>query len=184
MVVRHDEVAARTEQARAIGLFRYELIREAADPAHSSKTRGRLVREIAAREHTDPTGRRRRISRDTASSGACTTRYCPTRNNLLSPRASRSARSWASPAAASTRMLADAGGDYRPVLFVLPNTVGERHLHTHPGLHPADPARRLTVATTATTDRFATTGLSPADAVWLPAGAQHRVRLIDLGWQR
>jgi putative transposase len=65
MVVRHDEVAARTEQARAIGLFRYELIREAADPAHSSKARGRLVREIAAREHLDPAGRRRRISRDT-----------------------------------------------------------------------------------------------------------------------
>jgi putative transposase len=31
----------------------------------SSKARGRLVREIAAREHTDPAGRRRRISRDT-----------------------------------------------------------------------------------------------------------------------
>ena len=64
-MVRDDEVAARTEQARAIGLFRYELIREAADPAHSSKARGRLVLEIAAREHTDPAGRRRRISRDT-----------------------------------------------------------------------------------------------------------------------
>jgi putative transposase len=65
MAVRHDEVGARTERARAIGLFRYELIREAADPAHSSKTRGRLVREVAAREHLDPAGRRRRISRDT-----------------------------------------------------------------------------------------------------------------------
>ena len=65
VVVRDDEVAARTEQARAIGLFRYELIREAADPAHSSKARGRLVLEIAAGEHTDPAGRRRRISRDT-----------------------------------------------------------------------------------------------------------------------
>ena len=65
MVVRDDEVAARTERARAIGLFRYELIREAADPGHSSKARGRLVREIAAREHLDPAGRRRRISRDT-----------------------------------------------------------------------------------------------------------------------
>jgi putative transposase len=63
--VRDDEVAARTEQARAIGLFRYELIREPADPGLSSKARGRLVRQIAAREHTDPAGRRRRISRDT-----------------------------------------------------------------------------------------------------------------------
>jgi putative transposase len=65
MAVRCDEVAARTERARAIGLFRYELIREAADPGLSSKARGRLVREIAAGEHLDPAGRRRRISRDT-----------------------------------------------------------------------------------------------------------------------
>jgi putative transposase len=65
MVVRDDEVAARTEQARAIGLFRYQLIREPADPGLSSKARGRLVRQIAAREHVDPAGRRRRISRDT-----------------------------------------------------------------------------------------------------------------------
>jgi putative transposase len=65
MAVRDDEVAARTEQARAIGLFRYQLIREPADPGLSTKARGRLVREIAAREHLDPAGRRRRISRDT-----------------------------------------------------------------------------------------------------------------------
>jgi putative transposase len=65
MGVRHDEAAARSERARAIGLFRYQLIREAADPGLSSKARGRLVREIAAREHLDPAGRRRRISRDT-----------------------------------------------------------------------------------------------------------------------
>jgi putative transposase len=65
MAVRDDEVAARTERARAIGLFRYELIREAADAGLSSKARGRLVRQIAAREHIDPAGRRRRISRDT-----------------------------------------------------------------------------------------------------------------------
>ena len=65
MAVRDDEVAARTERARAIGLFRYQLIREAADPGLSTKARGRLVREIAAREHTDPAGRRVRVSRDT-----------------------------------------------------------------------------------------------------------------------
>lgn len=44
MTVRGDEAAARTERARAIGLFRYQLIREAADPALSPKARGRLVR--------------------------------------------------------------------------------------------------------------------------------------------
>ena len=65
MAVRDDEVAARTERARAIGLFRYQLIREPADPGLSSKARGRLVREIAAREHTGPGGRPVRVSRDT-----------------------------------------------------------------------------------------------------------------------
>ena len=65
MTVRHDEAAARAERARAIGLFRYQLIREAADPGLSMKARGRLVRQIAALEHTDPFGRRVRVSRDT-----------------------------------------------------------------------------------------------------------------------
>jgi putative transposase len=65
MAVREDEQAARAERARAIGLFRYQLIREAADPGLSMKARGRLVRQIAEREHTDPSGRRMRVSRDT-----------------------------------------------------------------------------------------------------------------------
>jgi len=65
MAVRDDEQAARAERARAIGLFRYQLIREAADPGLSMKARGRLVRQIAAGEHTDPSGRRVRVSRDT-----------------------------------------------------------------------------------------------------------------------
>jgi putative transposase len=64
-VVREDEAAARMERARAIGLFRYRLIREAADPALSSKARGRLVRQIAATPHQDPSGRLVRVSRDT-----------------------------------------------------------------------------------------------------------------------
>jgi putative transposase len=65
MTVRLDEAAARTERARAIGLFRYQLIREAADPALSPKARGRLVRQTAASEHLDPSGRLVRVSRDT-----------------------------------------------------------------------------------------------------------------------
>jgi putative transposase len=63
--VRDDEAAARSVRAREIGLFRYQLIREAADPELSTRARGRLVREIAAGEHTDPAGRRVRISRHT-----------------------------------------------------------------------------------------------------------------------
>ena len=65
MANRDDEQAARAERARRIGLFRYQLIREAADPEVSSKARGPMVRQIAAAEHTDPFGRRVRISRDT-----------------------------------------------------------------------------------------------------------------------
>jgi putative transposase len=65
MAVRDDEAAARAERARAIGLFRYRLIREAADPELSTRARGRLVRAIAAAEHTDPAGRRVRVSRHT-----------------------------------------------------------------------------------------------------------------------
>jgi hypothetical protein len=53
------------QRARAVGLFRYQLIREAADPQHSTRARGRLVRAIAAVEHVDPFGRRVRISRQT-----------------------------------------------------------------------------------------------------------------------
>lgn len=60
-----DEQKTRADRARAIGLFRYQLIREAADPAHSTKERGRLVRAIAQAEHIDPFGRQVRISRQT-----------------------------------------------------------------------------------------------------------------------
>jgi putative transposase len=59
------ELEARVERAREVGLFRYALIREAADPAHSSRQRGRLVRELADREHAGPFGHRVRFSRVT-----------------------------------------------------------------------------------------------------------------------
>ena len=65
MGARADEAAARVERARAIGLFRYGLIREAADPGLSTRARGRLVRAVAATQHTDPAGRQVRVSRDT-----------------------------------------------------------------------------------------------------------------------
>ena len=65
MAVGDDEVKVRAERARAIGLFRYQLIREAADAALSTKQRGKMVRELASGEHIDPFGRRVRISRQT-----------------------------------------------------------------------------------------------------------------------
>ena len=53
------------DHRRDIALFRYSLIREAADPALSSRERGALVRRLAAREHVTPDGRRVRIARST-----------------------------------------------------------------------------------------------------------------------
>jgi putative transposase len=50
---------------REIGLFRYTLVRAAADPALSSAERGRLVRALAAREHAGPDGRSVRVARGT-----------------------------------------------------------------------------------------------------------------------
>jgi putative transposase len=55
----------RADRAREVGLFRYALIRTAADPALSTRQRGRLVRDLAAREHTGPFGQRVRVSRVT-----------------------------------------------------------------------------------------------------------------------
>lgn len=58
-----QEDQTRLERAQAIGLFRYMLIREAADPTLSRRQRGALVRELAAIPHTDPDGRSVRITR-------------------------------------------------------------------------------------------------------------------------
>lgn len=60
-----SEDEKRRERGHAVGLFRYQLICPALDTGLSTKARGRLVREIAAREHTDPFGVRVRYSRDT-----------------------------------------------------------------------------------------------------------------------
>ena len=58
-----DEEARRAGRARAVALFRYSLIREAADPGLSTRQRGRLVRELAAREHAGPFGEPVTVSR-------------------------------------------------------------------------------------------------------------------------
>lgn len=63
MTKAEEEQQARLERARAIGLFRYMLIREAADPSLSSRQRGAMVREIAAREHSGPAGEPVRVTR-------------------------------------------------------------------------------------------------------------------------
>src|SRR5438552_3649285 len=65
LVSDQDEVeAAGVARARAVGMFRYQLIRDAADPGLTSRQRGRMVRGLAAVEHTDPSGQQVRYSRD------------------------------------------------------------------------------------------------------------------------
>jgi putative transposase len=54
-----DEEAERMERARRVGLFRYMLIREAADPGLPGRQRGAL----AAAEHAGPDGRPVRLTR-------------------------------------------------------------------------------------------------------------------------
>ena len=53
------------DRRRDIALFRYSLIREAADARLSRRERGELVRSLATREHLGPAGESVRVSRDT-----------------------------------------------------------------------------------------------------------------------
>jgi len=53
------------DRRREIGLFRYALIRCAADAGVSKAERGRLVRALAESEHLGPDGRLVRVSRST-----------------------------------------------------------------------------------------------------------------------
>ncbi len=53
------------DRHRDVALFRYSLIREAADPALTVADRGVLVRALAARDHIGPSGDRVRVSRNT-----------------------------------------------------------------------------------------------------------------------
>ncbi|HXP33856.1 MAG TPA: DDE-type integrase/transposase/recombinase [Acidimicrobiales bacterium] len=53
------------EAQRNVALFRYSLIREAADESLTIRQRGALVRELAARTHTGPGARSVRVTRGT-----------------------------------------------------------------------------------------------------------------------
>ena len=53
------------DRHRDMALFRYSLIREAADPALTAAERGQLVRHLASRDHLGPDGDRVVVSRST-----------------------------------------------------------------------------------------------------------------------
>lgn len=61
----NDDEGRRRGRAEDIGLFRYALVREAADPGLSKAERGRLVRALAAQHHRGPDGRSTQVSRQT-----------------------------------------------------------------------------------------------------------------------
>jgi putative transposase len=60
-----EEDRKRAQRAEQVALFRYQLIREAADPGLTVRQRGRLVREIAGAEHAGPFGEPVTVSRAT-----------------------------------------------------------------------------------------------------------------------
>jgi putative transposase len=60
-----EELAARAARARDVALFRYGLIRAAADPDLPPRQRGALVRALAAGQHKEPGGQLLRIGRST-----------------------------------------------------------------------------------------------------------------------
>lgn len=60
-----NEEARRREQSEQVAYWRYQLIRDAADPGLSKRARGRLVRSLAATVHTGPFGDQVRVSRQT-----------------------------------------------------------------------------------------------------------------------
>jgi putative transposase len=62
-MVGDEEAKVRIERARAVGMFRYELIREAADAGLSRQQRGQMVRVLASQDHIGPFGKQVRISR-------------------------------------------------------------------------------------------------------------------------
>ncbi|MEV6319511.1 DDE-type integrase/transposase/recombinase [Streptomyces sp. NPDC051776] len=65
MASSEDEDRRRAEKARQVGLFRYSLIQDLLDSNLTTRERGRLARELAEKEHTDPFGRQVKVSRGT-----------------------------------------------------------------------------------------------------------------------
>jgi putative transposase len=60
-----QQARRRRERAQQVGLWRYLLVQDVADPALSTRQRGRAVRQLAGQWHTDPFGTQVRLSRAT-----------------------------------------------------------------------------------------------------------------------
>ena len=57
MTAADRDAATRRQRAQTIALWRWSLIEPAMDPALTSRQRGQVVRDLAAREHAGPSGR-------------------------------------------------------------------------------------------------------------------------------
>ena len=173
-----EEMRKRAERARRLGLFRYEVIQEAVDPALSAKQRGALVRELAARTHAGPEGELVKVARGTfATSGSCP--RTPPTSRSRPPTQHYSAES--SPYCAASDTLARAG----------PTSAGAGMLRLADRCEPGGG-----VGETVQVDRHqvrvgrvvqrgrvdADDGLVESSAaMWLPQVAQ-KPRLVWLGW--
>ncbi|MBF8185511.1 transposase [Nonomuraea sp. K274] len=60
-----EERRGRAEEARAIGLWRYEIVQDLIDPALTAKQRGAMARSMAERVHIDLSGEPVTVSRKT-----------------------------------------------------------------------------------------------------------------------
>ena len=65
MTAADRDAATRRQRAQTIALWRWSLIEPAMDPALTSRQRGRIVRELACREHPGPFGATVSVSRKT-----------------------------------------------------------------------------------------------------------------------
>ena len=88
MTAADREAAARRQRAQTIALWRWSLTEPAMDPALTSRQRGQVVRELAAREHAGPSGGTvSRVAQDASTGGsppaapAGSTRWCPRRGS-------------------------------------------------------------------------------------------------------
>lgn len=92
-----EQEKVRRARAEKIGLFRYALIREAADPALTARARGALVRQLAAAEHLGPFGAPVRVSRRVStggSSGGAPAGSTPWSRSRAAPRRVPTRRCW------------------------------------------------------------------------------------------
>ncbi|WP_149181855.1 helix-turn-helix domain-containing protein [Streptomyces sp. TRM49041] len=65
MASSEDEDRRRADKARQVGLFRCSLIQDLLDTSLATHERGRLARELAEKEHSEPFGRQVNVSRGT-----------------------------------------------------------------------------------------------------------------------